>query len=98
MNGAATVEPPRSTDASNVATITTGPASRARVRVDGKFFRLGDKKFFPKGVTYGPFAPDAAGVAATAVGAGRAQAHERIACRGLIRTQARAIALEPREL
>ena len=32
-----------------------------RVRVDGKFFRLGDKKFHPKGVTYGPFAPNAAG-------------------------------------
>src|SRR5688572_2029195 len=33
----------------------------ARVRVDGKFFRLGDQKFHPKGVTYGPFAPNAAG-------------------------------------
>src|SRR5437867_3334287 len=32
-----------------------------RVRVDGKFFRLGDKKFYPKGVTYGPFAPNAGG-------------------------------------
>jgi glycosyltransferase involved in cell wall biosynthesis len=29
-----------------------------RVRRDGKFFRLGDEKFFVKGVTYGPFAPD----------------------------------------
>lgn len=29
--------------------------SRARVVVDGKFFRLGDRKFHPKGVTYGPF-------------------------------------------
>ncbi|MEQ2007129.1 MAG: glycosyltransferase [Limisphaerales bacterium] len=28
-----------------------------RVRVDGKFFRLGEKKFYAKGVTYGPFAP-----------------------------------------
>lgn len=61
MNSAATVEPPRSTDASNVASITTGAASRARVRVDGKFFRVGEKKFYPKGVTYGPFAPNAAG-------------------------------------
>lgn len=26
-----------------------------RVRRDGKFFRLGDQKFFVKGVTYGPF-------------------------------------------
>lgn len=38
----------------------TTPDSR-RVRVDGKFFRLGDKKFFVKGVTYGPFAPNADG-------------------------------------
>ncbi len=28
-----------------------------RVRRDGKFFRLGDDKFYVKGVTYGPFAP-----------------------------------------
>ena len=28
-----------------------------RVRVDGKFFRLGGEKFYAKGVTYGPFAP-----------------------------------------
>lgn len=35
----------------------TGP----RVRVDGKFFRLGDKKFYLKGITYGPFAPNARG-------------------------------------
>ncbi|MGC8829521.1 MAG: glycosyltransferase [Verrucomicrobiia bacterium] len=33
----------------------------SRIRIDGKFFRLGDKKFFPKGVCYGPFAPDAHG-------------------------------------
>ena len=32
--------------------------SSGRVTVDGKFFRLGAKKFFLKGVTYGPFAPD----------------------------------------
>jgi GT2 family glycosyltransferase len=31
-----------------------------RVRVDGKFFRLGEKKFYAKGVAYGPFAPNAA--------------------------------------
>ncbi|MEI6032880.1 MAG: glycosyltransferase [Verrucomicrobiae bacterium] len=31
------------------------------VRVRAKFFFEGDKKFFIKGVTYGPFAPDAAG-------------------------------------
>jgi GT2 family glycosyltransferase len=32
--------------------------SPGRVAVDGKFFRLDGKKFFLKGVTYGPFAPD----------------------------------------
>jgi glycosyltransferase involved in cell wall biosynthesis len=29
--------------------------------VDGKFFRLADKKFYVKGLAYGPFAPNAAG-------------------------------------
>lgn len=39
-----------------------GPASsQPRVRVDGKFFRLDGKKFFVKGVAYGPFAPNAQG-------------------------------------
>ncbi len=37
------------------------PAPEPRVRVDGKFFRLGPGKFFVKGVTYGPFAPNASG-------------------------------------
>ena len=32
-----------------------------RVRVDGKFFRLGESKFHLKGVTYGPFKPNADG-------------------------------------
>ncbi len=32
---------------------TTSPQ---RIRVDGKFFRLGERKFFIKGVAYGPFA------------------------------------------
>ncbi len=32
-----------------------------RVTVDGKFFRLGEDKFFVKGLSYGPFAPNAAG-------------------------------------
>ncbi|MDB6028645.1 MAG: glycosyl transferase family 2 [Verrucomicrobiales bacterium] len=31
--------------------------SRPRVTLDGKFFRLGEKKFYVKGVSYGPFAP-----------------------------------------
>ena len=36
-------------------------SSRPRVRVDGKFFRLGADKFHVKGVAYGPFAPNSAG-------------------------------------
>lgn len=32
-----------------------------RVRRDGKFFRLGPDKFYVKGVTYGPFAPNSEG-------------------------------------
>jgi glycosyltransferase involved in cell wall biosynthesis len=32
-----------------------------RIRRDGKFFRLGDEKFYIKGVTYGPFAANSAG-------------------------------------
>jgi len=32
-----------------------------RVRVDGKFFRLGEGKFFVKGATYGPFPENAKG-------------------------------------
>lgn len=37
------------------------PAASTRVRLDGKFFRLGPDKFFVKGVTYGPFEPNADG-------------------------------------
>jgi GT2 family glycosyltransferase len=37
-------------------------AAQSRVVVDGKFFRLGEKKFFVKGVAYGPFAPNAQGL------------------------------------
>ncbi|HZL38478.1 MAG TPA: glycosyltransferase [Tepidisphaeraceae bacterium] len=33
-----------------------------RVRRDGKFFRLGAEKFYVKGVTYGPFAPNIEGL------------------------------------
>ena len=32
--------------------------SRPRVTLDGKFFRLGEAKFYVKGVSYGPFAPN----------------------------------------
>jgi O-antigen biosynthesis protein len=35
--------------------------STPRVSVDGKFFRIGEKKFYAKGISYGPFAPNAAG-------------------------------------
>src|SRR5574340_901402 len=31
---------------------------RPRVSVDGKFFRLGEAKFYAKGLAYGPFAPN----------------------------------------
>jgi O-antigen biosynthesis protein len=43
---------------------TGGPVSSPagpRVAVDGKFFRLRDRKFHIKGVSYGPFAPNASG-------------------------------------
>ena len=36
-------------------------APAERVLADGKFFRVGAKKFHPRGVTYGPFKPDASG-------------------------------------
>src|SRR5580765_6457847 len=36
-------------------------SSHPRVSVDGKFFRLGDRKFYVTGLSYGPFAPDATG-------------------------------------
>jgi len=35
--------------------------SSDRVSVDGKFFRLGADKFHARGITYGPFAPNAQG-------------------------------------
>lgn len=38
--------------------MTTATSGRDRVTVDGKFFRLGKRKFSVKGVTYGPFAPN----------------------------------------
>jgi O-antigen biosynthesis protein len=41
--------------------MTPAALKRERVRIDGKFFRLGGAKYFPKGVTYGPFPPNAAG-------------------------------------
>jgi O-antigen biosynthesis protein len=47
---------PGATEASSEATSLPD-----RVMTDGKFFRLGARKFYPKGVTYGPFEPDAGG-------------------------------------
>src|SRR5262245_52018836 len=41
--------------------MTEAGPSRSRVRVDGKFFRRGAGKFHPKGVAYGPFAPNSQG-------------------------------------
>jgi O-antigen biosynthesis protein len=35
--------------------------SASRVSVDGKFFRIGERKLYAKGVAYGPFAPNTAG-------------------------------------
>lgn len=37
------------------------PSKTARVQVDGKFFRLDGQRFYAKGITYGPFAPNANG-------------------------------------
>jgi glycosyltransferase involved in cell wall biosynthesis len=41
--------------------MTEAGPGRSRVRVDGKFFRRGAGKFHPRGVAYGPFAPNAQG-------------------------------------
>jgi GT2 family glycosyltransferase len=37
-------------------------SARPRIVVDGKFFRLGEQKFYAKGVAYGPLSPDAQGL------------------------------------
>jgi glycosyltransferase involved in cell wall biosynthesis len=42
--------------------VSPAPTPAARVRLDGKFFRLGDEKFWVKGVTYGPFAKNSRGL------------------------------------
>jgi GT2 family glycosyltransferase len=41
--------------------MSASPPSASRIQIDGKFFRLGEVKFFPKGVTYGPFPPNSLG-------------------------------------
>lgn len=38
--------------------MSTETTDNQRVTVDGKFFRLGEKKFHVKGITYGPFPPN----------------------------------------
>src|SRR5690348_2062830 len=43
-------------------------AASPRISVDGKFFRVGEKKFYVKGVGYGPFPPPAASSRLTAAG------------------------------
>ena len=57
---------PQTTDAPTASpalrkAVTTAGSPAERVLTDGKFFRVGANKFYPKGVTYGPFKPDAAG-------------------------------------
>src|SRR5262245_44499643 len=37
------------------------PCAHGRVRVDGKFLARGRQRLWVRGVTYGPFAPDAEG-------------------------------------
>src|SRR5207237_7602605 len=41
---------------SDVSCQMPAPVSSDRIRVDGKFFRLGEEKFYARGVAYGPFA------------------------------------------
>ena len=41
--------------------IVTPSSALAPIRVQGKFFFAGDRKFYAKGVTYGPFAPGSHG-------------------------------------
>src|SRR6476619_6090667 len=61
---------PRKSNPSTPVSPNGAPAGRQRraepvtdrVRRDGKFFRVGDEKFYVKGVTYGPFAPNRQGL------------------------------------
>jgi glycosyltransferase involved in cell wall biosynthesis len=52
----------KAVESAPVRGLPPGPGVPAeRVLANGKFFRVGDRKFYPKGVTYGPFQPDASG-------------------------------------
>ncbi len=59
-----TISPPEAPPLAPRADAPRAPAGRQRrpagvsnrIRRDGKFFRLGDRKFYVRGVTYGPFA------------------------------------------
>jgi hypothetical protein len=50
-----------------------------KVKVDGKFFRSASGKFYVKGITYGPFAPNSNGEMFRFTGANRPrfQTHQR---------------------
>ncbi len=50
-----------SSAAVEIAPVAASSRDLIRVRVRAKFFFEGERKFFLKGVTYGPFKPDAAG-------------------------------------
>src|SRR5262245_37431949 len=52
---------PNGSDERRNGTIHPVRATRERVRVDGKFFRVGREKFWIKGVTYGPFRTNSLG-------------------------------------
>jgi glycosyltransferase involved in cell wall biosynthesis len=41
--------------------MATADPTPDRIRIDGKFFRLGSGRFHVKGITYGPFAPNSDG-------------------------------------
>src|SRR5688572_24833807 len=53
--------PPRTNVAEAPASPRGPEPALPRLRVGGKFLFAGDEKFYLRGVTYGPFAPDAAG-------------------------------------
>ena len=61
LDGPARLPGRRMTTAPPMANDDRAGRGSERVRVDGKFLRRGTAKFWVKGVTYGPFAPNAAG-------------------------------------